>query len=71
MKGIDWIKGLGGLVLVAILGVLAVVFLLVFESLMMVAVAIVAIVAVLLIPYYFGRKNSPEKAGNYQLKKIK
>jgi len=42
-----------------------------FNALYAAALAILAIVAIIVLPYYFGRPNQPEKAGNYKLKKIK
>jgi O-antigen/teichoic acid export membrane protein len=71
MKILNYFKGAFGLVLVAILFLLAIVFFFFFNSIYAMAVAILAIVAILVLPYYFGRKNSPEEAGNYNLKKVK
>jgi hypothetical protein len=68
---IKYFKGIGGLILVALLGILAVVFFFVFNSLYAVALSVLAIIALLVLPYYFGRKDQPEKKGNYKLKKIK
>ncbi|MBT3941068.1 hypothetical protein HOD83_03930 [Candidatus Woesearchaeota archaeon] len=68
---IDYIKGTSGLLLVTFLLLLAILFFFVFNIAYAAAVAFIAIIAVLLIPYYFGRKNQPEEAGNYSLKKIK
>jgi hypothetical protein len=68
---IKYLKGIGGLILVVCLAILAVVFFAVFNSLLAVAMAILAIVAIILLPYYFGRKDQPEQSGNYSLKKIK
>lgn len=71
MKLIDYFRGIWGLVIVAILVILAIVFFAVFNMLYVAALFFLAIIAILLLPYYFGRKNKPEKEDNYLLNKVK
>jgi len=71
LKTVDYFKGFGGLILVAILGVMAIIFFAIFNMAYATALSVLAIVAILVLPYYFGRQDQPEKKGNYRLRKIK
>jgi hypothetical protein len=66
-----YLKGIGGLILVGLLAILAIVFFAVFNSIYAMALVLLAIAAIIVLPYYFGRKDQPEQTGNYSLKKIK
>jgi hypothetical protein len=68
---IDFFKGAFGLFAIVFVGLLAVLFFFVFNSAYAIAIAIVGIITILVLPYYFGRQNQPEKKGNYKLRKVK
>jgi ABC-type transport system involved in cytochrome bd biosynthesis fused ATPase/permease subunit len=68
---INYLKGVGGLILIILLGILAIIFFAVFNMAYAAALFVLAIVTILILPYYFGRQDQPEKKGNYRLKKIK
>jgi hypothetical protein len=67
----EYLKGIGGLILVGVLGILALVFFVFFNMAYAAAVTLIAIAVVLVLPYYFGRHDQPEQKGNYTLKKVK
>ncbi len=71
MKIRDWFEGVSGLLLAAFITLLAVLFFFVFNLVYATAVSIILVIAILILPYYFGRKNEPEKKDNYDLKQVK
>ncbi|MFH0869165.1 MAG: hypothetical protein V1839_02980 [archaeon] len=67
----DYFKGVGKLIIIGILVLLAGIFFFVFNMLYAAAVFVFAIAAIIFIPYFVGRPDSPEKKNSYSLKKVK
>ncbi len=70
MAILDYFKGIWGILLVALLGILAIVFYFVFASALAVVLVVLAIITVIVVPYYFGKKHKPETKGNYSLDQV-
>jgi hypothetical protein len=67
----NYFTGFSGLILVAVLSIIAIMFFAIFNMAYTTALFVLAIVAILIVPYYFGKQDLPEKKGNYSLRKIK
>tara|TARA_Y100000310_G_scaffold304365_1_gene343439 strand:- start:6215 stop:6436 length:222 start_codon:yes stop_codon:yes gene_type:complete len=66
-----YLKGIPLLFAIVLSLIIVGVFLLFFSALYALAVAILLVLAVFVVPYYVGRKDQPEQAGEYKLKDIK
>lgn len=68
----SYFKGFAQLILVLILGLVVLIGFLLFSAVYEIAVVLILIIAaILILPYFFGKKYPPETAGSYTLKKIK
>lgn len=71
MKVFDYLKGIPLLIVIGLLIIVAAVLYFLFEAIVGVVVVLIAIIAILLLPYFIGKKYEPEKPGNYGMKKVK
>jgi uncharacterized membrane protein len=70
-KVVSYFKGVVGLVAVVILAILAAVFLFLFNMVYASIIMVLGIIAILLVPYYFGKKYEKEKPETYEIENIK
>jgi hypothetical protein len=71
MKIVDYFKGVGRLIAIGVLVLLAVIFYFIFGALYAAAAAIFVVIAIIVLPYFVGRQDRPEKKGKYSLKKVR
>jgi len=67
----DYFKGVGKLIVIGVLLLLAGIFFFVFNMLYAAIIPLFIIAAVILLPYFVGRADGPEKKNSYSLKKVK
>lgn len=66
----SYLKGIGLLIALPIIGILLVVLYFVYQSLYLLVLGMLLIVTIFIIPYFLGKKDIT-KAGDYNLKRVK